>query len=78
MAGGQLSGNYRALQKMKLSRFFEKVQPCVWRALWYAFQVLKTWISEQGLSCGDRNPNGNHLAAEALRQNVLLTCLGSD
>lgn len=63
---------------MKLSRFFEKVQLRVWRALWYAFQSCRHGISEQGRSCGDRNPNWNQLAAEALRQNVLLTWLGSD
>lgn len=63
---------------MKLSRFFEKVQLRVWRALWYAFQSCRHGISEQGRSCGDRNPSWNQLAAEALRQNVLLTWLGSD
>lgn len=63
---------------MKLSRFFEKVQLCVWHALWYAFQSCRHGISEQGRSCGDRNPNWNQLAAEALRQNVLLPWLGSD
>lgn len=44
MAVGQLRGNYRALH----SRFFEKVQLRVWRALWYAFQVLQTWDLRAG------------------------------
>lgn len=56
---------------MRLSRLFEKVQLRIWCAFWYAFQSCRHGISEQG-------PSWNQVAAEALRQNVLLPCLGSD
>lgn len=73
MAWGQLRGNYRIIAG-SLKRFS------------YAFGVLcgmpfrscKHRISEQGPSCGDGHPNWNQLTAEALWQNVPLTCLGSD